>query len=335
MRAVVLDQDRRSLTERDIAEPAISAPDQVLFRLARLGVCGTDRELAAFRLGYGPPGDSYLVPGHEATGEVVASSSPLFRPGDFVVPSVRRACEPPCPSCRRNRRDLCLTGRYTERGIVGAHGYFTELALDAAADLTRVPSDAAQYAVLIEPLSVVEKAITQAGRLHEGEPRNALVLGAGSIGLLAAAVLHLRGFNVEIVSVEAAASPRGRLAATTGAEYRNKPGRPADIAIEAAGAPAALTAGMEALAPLGVLVILGSTRGADPLPALHLILGNRIVAGSVNASPHAFELAAVDLPRLPRALLAGMIEERPFADYRRSFLDPAGGAPKIVHLPAV
>src|SRR5688572_30543482 len=115
MRALLIDYDRRELREGEFPEPRRERGDDVLFRVREVGVCGTDRELAAFRFGYGPAGDSFLVPGHEAVGEVVEGGS-AFAPGEIVVPTVRRACTPPCASCARGRRDLCLTGKCTERG---------------------------------------------------------------------------------------------------------------------------------------------------------------------------------------------------------------------------
>jgi threonine dehydrogenase-like Zn-dependent dehydrogenase len=332
MRAVVIDYDRRGLRERDIAEPVLRGPEDVLFRISEVGVCGTDRELAVFRFGYGPPGDSFLVPGHEALGEVVqADPATGFRPGDMVVPTVRRACHPPCASCRRGRRDLCLSGGFTERGIFGAHGYFTELAVDRAEDLVRVPHGAASTAVLIEPASVVEKAVETAFRLHAGEPAAALVIGAGTIGLLAAAVLRLRGLAADLVSLEPPDSPRARLAERTGARYLNAPDRRYDIVIEAAGTPSAASVGLTALGPLGVLIVLGAAESKDPLPLVDLIVGNQVVAGSVNASPAAFAQAAEDLPRMPPDLISTLIERRDFSDFRSAFVSDSPAAPKIVH----
>ena len=90
-----------------------------------------------------PKGDQHLVIGHEALGQVQATGSEVqgIEPGDFVVPMVRRPCSPACRSCANRRRDLCITGGFTERGIFGAHGYFTELAVDNAVDLAVVPRE--------------------------------------------------------------------------------------------------------------------------------------------------------------------------------------------------
>src|SRR5690348_13942648 len=102
-----------------------------------------------------------MVLGHEAVGQVVAAGSAVsrVRPGDWVAPMVRRPCAPACETCAAGRRDFCMTGRYTDRGIFGAHGYFTEMAVDRAEDVFLVPPGREEYGVLIEPLSVVEKAV--------------------------------------------------------------------------------------------------------------------------------------------------------------------------------
>lgn len=334
MRALVLDYRKHEIAEKEVPEPVFDGRDEVLYRIREVGICGTDRELASFRFGYGPAGDDYLIPGHEATGVVMKAGPEAsgFRPGDIVVPAVRRACSPACESCARRRRDLCLTGNYTERGIFGAHGYFTEQAVDCAEDLVRIPPAIANFAVLVEPLSVVEKAVETTLRLHDGTPRTALVIGAGTVGLLAAMVLRLRGLHVDIVSAEPPHSARARLAEDAGARYLARPDRKVDVVIEAAGADEAAAVGARSLGPLGVLMILGARTMPPGFDLLEFIVGNRKLAGSVNAGPEAFRLAVEDLARMPHPVLAAMIERTGFADYRRTLTGSPSGAPKIVHV---
>jgi len=335
MRAVSIDYHHRDLRERPLPEPRITREDHVLFRILETGICGTDRELASFRFGYGPTGDDFLVIGHEALGEVVevgpAAAALGFQPGDLVAPSVRRACDPACRSCAARKRDLCLTGGYTERGIFGAHGYFTEAAVDRAEDLIRLPPSLRSCGVLLEPLSVVEKAINLALRLHAGEPRKALVLGAGTVGLLAVMALRLRGLEVELSSQESPQSARARLVQLAGASYLASPSK-TDIVIEAAGAAEAAHAGLQALGPLGVMVLLGARETVRPVNLLDLIVGNQIVAGSVNAGPEAFARAATDLPLMPGEVLSRMIERTGFHDFRATLTGPPPDAPKVVHV---
>src|ERR1700730_2819409 len=117
MRAVALDFERRALIEREVPAPEIARDDDVLFRVEEVRVCGTDRELASFRLGYPPEGESFLVLGHEAAGRVIKVGAAVtsLRTGDCVVPIIRRGCSPPCPCCARRRSDLCVSGNYRER----------------------------------------------------------------------------------------------------------------------------------------------------------------------------------------------------------------------------
>jgi threonine dehydrogenase-like Zn-dependent dehydrogenase len=333
VRAVTLDYEERRLRERQAPRPEITRPTQVLFRILEAGVCGTDRELANFRLGAPPAGEQYLVLGHEAIGEVIAAGSAVanLKTGDLVAPMVRRACVPACVSCARSRRDLCVTGNYTERGILGAHGYFADFAVDEAEDLVRVPSALAQFGVLIEPLSVVEKAVQTAFRIHEPGLRSAIVVGAGAIGILAALVLQSRGLEVTVSSIEPENGPRAALIRDAGIHYTNSTSGRADVVIEATGSPTAALHAVQMLAPLGVLVVLGASVAEGRISFLDLIVHNQVIAGSVNASPEAFALAVQDLGRFRPATLRAMIHRVPFGDFESSILGPPDSHPKVVH----
>lgn len=333
MRAAGLDYEHKRVGSLAIPEPAPPGPGEVLFRVREVGICGTDRELASFAIGFPPEGESVLVLGHEALGEVVETGSEVreFRKGDWIVPSIRRSCSPPCASCAHGRRDLCLTGKALERGIFGLHGYMTEYAVDSAADLVRVPDPLVDVAVLIEPLSVVEKAVAKALRMHAGEPQRALVLGAGPIGLLAAMVLRLRGLEVAVHSIEPPDHPRARLARVAGLRYVERPeAGSADVIIEATGSAEAAFAGFGALAALGVYAILGSPNARGEMPFLDLLVKNQIVFGSVNAGPDALAAAVEDLPSLERAVLARMINRVGFERVAETVSRPSGI--KTVHV---
>lgn len=335
MRAVVLDYASRELALRQMPEPELHSPSEVLLRIHEVGVCGTDRELALFRLGFPPPGQQRLVIGHEALGQVVAVGPAVtrLRPGDWVVPMVRRPCRPPCPSCARGRRDLCVSPGMRERGIFGLDGYFADYAVDEEEDLVPVPASLVERAVLIEPLSVVEKAVTRALRLHEPGASTALVLGAGPIGMLAALVLGRRGLSVAVHSLEPPDHPRAVLLGEAGIEYLPELGsREADIVIEATGSASSAVAGIEHLAPLGVAVILGAPDAESEFPFRRLIVGNRCVIGSVNASPEAFASAVDDLAAFDGALVDRLIARTPLARFHENILGPPAAAPKLVHV---
>jgi threonine dehydrogenase-like Zn-dependent dehydrogenase len=208
------------------------------------------------------------------------------------------------------------------------------MAADHPSDLIPVPAALAEFAILVEPMSVVEKAVTMALSLAQRPIETALVMGAGTIGLLAAAVLRKHARRVIVRSIEPRGHYRARLAERLGAEYHSEavPGVEADIAIEAAGATAAADAAIRALSWLGVAVLLGGPPGDVRVPMREAVLKNLTVAGSVNADPDSFRAAVDDLVLLDRAALDGMIERRHFRDLLRSMEEPLPEAPKIVHL---
>ena len=335
MRSLALDFETRSVVWRDAAEPEFFAARDVLFRVHEVGVCGTDRELAAFRMGRPPEGETYLVLGHEALGQVIDIGPAVdsLNRGDWVVPTVRRACRPPCGSCASGRRDLCTSGRYTERGIVGLHGYYTELAVDCEDDLVRVPPSLTDFGILIEPLSVAEKAIARAVRVHEGQPSRALVLGVGPVGTLAALALRLRGYLVRMHSLEPPDHPRVRLLATQGIEYEPAlSGNPADIIIEATGSGEVALAVLARMAPLAVMVLLGASSVSGAAPFTRMIVNNQTVLGSVNADRESFRAAVADLAQFDPRVLAALISRARFAQIERSLTGPRHTAAKLVHV---
>lgn len=336
MQAFGLDYSQRTLAERGLPEPAVASPEQVLFRIREVGICGTDRELAHFVFGFPPESQDFLTLGHEALGEIVDMGSAVrdYRKGDLVVPTIRRACPGPCPCCGAGRKDLCSTGEYRERGIFGLHGYLADYAVDSVRDLVAVPAPLASYAILVEPLSSVEKLVDSVLRCHQADAASALVLGAGPIGILAALRLQLQGLRVTIQSLEGDEDPRVTLVRRAGIRYEQAGGLDKmDIVIEATGAPDAAFAGLSRLAPNGVLGLLGARDSAGPMPWLDMIRNNHTVIGSVNAALAHFKRAVKTLGMLERRTLDGLIQRRRRSDWQSTLSGPPiPGAIKVVHV---
>ncbi|MEO7649648.1 MAG: zinc-binding dehydrogenase, partial [Bryobacteraceae bacterium] len=260
----------------------------------------------------------------------------MLKPGDLVVPAIRRPCTPQCPLCLKHRTDLCVSGAYRERGIFGLHGYLCEFAADSERYLHRVPASVAEFAVVTEPLSVVEKAVATALRLREEPAATALVFGAGPIGLLAALVLQLRGIETTVQSLESPGHARARIVERAGMHYLQTgqtPHAPVDIAIEATGSPEASFAAIRSLASLGVCVLLGASEGHGDVSFTNLVTRNQRIAGSVNASPASFKAAIEDLPSLDPGLLRSLIERVPFTEFPRTIsTGVALSSAKLVHV---
>jgi threonine dehydrogenase-like Zn-dependent dehydrogenase len=148
-------------------EPSITAQDEIKIRMIRVGICGTDREEVSGGRADAPDGQKELVIGHEMFGQVVGVGSSVTRvkPGDYAVFTVRRGCGE-CANCNMNRADMCQTGNYRERGIRGLDGYQTEFVVDREQYIVQVTAELEPVGVLMEPLSVVEKAIDEALRVQ-------------------------------------------------------------------------------------------------------------------------------------------------------------------------
>jgi threonine dehydrogenase-like Zn-dependent dehydrogenase len=220
---------------------------------------------------------------------------------------------------------MCETGKYRERGIRGLDGYQTEYVVDSEQYVVRVPAELAAVGVLIEPLSIVEKAIDEALRLQiVRRPdaatmpdwivgRRCLVAGLGPVGLLAAMVLALRGARVYGLDVVDAATVRPAWLREVGGEYidgRRVPADrveavvgPMDVIVEATGVAALEFNLLDALALNGVYVLTGIPGGDRPLQipgadlVRQLVLDNQVMLGSVNAARGHFQMAVDDLGR--------------------------------------
>ena len=182
-----------------LARPSVAdVPDGrgVLVKVLRVGVDGTDREINAAEYGAAPQGYDFLIVGHEGFGQVeaVGPNVSFLRPGDFVVATVRRPGKSLYDAI--GLQDMTTDSEYFERGINLRHGYLTEYYVEDEAFVVKIPQGLKEVGVLLEPMTVAQKGITQAyeiqRRLKVWRPRTAAVMGTGTLGLLAALVLFLR-----------------------------------------------------------------------------------------------------------------------------------------------
>ena len=205
-----------SIHLRDIPEPKVTDVADgrgVLVKVIRVGVDGTDKEINAAEYGAAPPGDDFLVTGHESFGQVVEVGPNVpttIVPGSYVVASVRR----PGSSIygKIGLQDFTTDDVYFERGINLLHGYLTEYYVEDFQYVFPLPASLADVAVLLEPTTVAEKGVNHAyeiqRRLKVWQPRNACVLGSGTVGLLTALVARLRGLELTVFSLPQTSSAR-------------------------------------------------------------------------------------------------------------------------------
>jgi threonine dehydrogenase-like Zn-dependent dehydrogenase len=309
-----------SIHMRDMPDPNMGA-DQVAVKMIRVGLCGTDAEIEHGLYGDAPDGDEFLILGHENFGvvEEVGKEVKGWKAGDLVVATVRRPCGV-CPYCQAGEFDMCTSGQYTERGIMRRHGYMAQYYVESPQYLHRIPKSIRDVAVLLEPMSVVEKGIDHAfllqRRMKKWMPRLGVVIGPGPVGLLGAAVLATRGLRSVIIGRSDASEPKAQIAKAFGVEYVSSANRTLqdvikeigepDIILEATGSAQVVFDAMQAIGPSGVLCLLsvtgGDTMKPEPIDLINqqLVLGNRVVFGSVNANARHFDTGVKDMVKIEK-----------------------------------
>jgi glucose 1-dehydrogenase len=228
------------------------------------------------------------------------------------------------------------------------HGFMAEYYAEAPVFLHKIPKAVESFAVLLEPMSVVEKGIDHAFLLQRRllwGPKLALVLGGGPVGLLAAAVLRARGLRTVVFGREPASDLRAQIAMQLGAEYLSVDTSPLfdlpkhiglpDIIIEATGNAKVVFDAMEILAAHGVLGLLSVTGGSgtnvEPIDRINqlLVLGNQVVFGSVNANPRHFAKGVEDFVTIekhwPGALSRLLTNRIPWQDFNSWFTQRGSG----------
>ena len=369
MQAVGVMPKQREVALIEHTPPSIMGPQEVKFRVLEVGICGTDKEICSFVYGSPPAGFDYLVLGHEALGEVVEVGYGVsqFKPGDLVVPTVRRPCpHSQCLPCREGLQDFCATGDFTERGIKMTHGFMTEYVVDEEQYLNFVPADLRDVAVLVEPLTVAEKGLAQVWEVQKrlpwecpvlpgkarGHCRNAVVLGAGPVGILGAMTLVANGFRTYVYSRSKAPNPKAELVESFGATYISSETESVeqlaervgniDLVYEALGVAKVSFQVLKVLGTNGVFVFTGIPAPKPPTPTdadtimRNLVLKNQLVLGTVNADRAAFQNAIRDLAvfkqRWPDALNAVISGRFPMSAYRDLLLGDRTGIKNVIAL---
>ncbi|ERG96687.1 glucose 1-dehydrogenase [Haloquadratum walsbyi] len=341
MQAIAVSRDSEGpiCIEKPRPEPE---PGEALVRTLRVGIDGTDHEILAGSYGEYPDGEDHLILGHEAVGVVEDPGTTDFERGEVVAPIVRRPPDGGSVYFDRGEPDMAPEESYYERGIIGSHGYFSEFFTSQAQYLVSVPPSLARVGFLIEPLSVVNKAIELAMTSRSSfnwEPTSALVLGNGSLGLLMLA--HLTSTDTYercyCLGRRDRPDPTIDIIERLGATYIDSRKTPVDtipsayesmdFVCEATGhAPHAFKT-IDALAPNGVGALLGvpesSTFEIDG-GALHneLVLHNKALIGSVNSNADHFETATDDLRTFPEWFIDALITDvYPLSNFIDAFDD--------------
>ncbi|MCX5579408.1 zinc-dependent alcohol dehydrogenase [Kaistia terrae] len=285
MRAAVLVEPGR-FEIRQVPVPTLGR-DDVLIRVERCGICGTDMHMFN---GHYAADNLPIIPGHEFSGTVAAIGDDVtgFATGDRVVADINIGCGH-CFYCRRNEVLNCAEVRQVG---ISRDGAFAEFVAMPSRLVIAAPADAPfDLLALVEPIACVVRAARKAD-VRFGQ--SVVILGAGPIGNLHVQMMRLVGAAPIIVSEPSAM--RGAMALEAGADIvvsdpaqlretvlAHTGGRGADVVIESVGLPSLYSLAFELIRPGGHVAAFGIAGPQDtvPLPLLKTVLRENSVKGSV------------------------------------------------------
>jgi 2-desacetyl-2-hydroxyethyl bacteriochlorophyllide A dehydrogenase len=292
-----------SVAERDDPSPG---PGEVLVRIRRVGLCGTDYHIFSGR----HPFLNYpRVMGHELSGEIEAlGAGASLQIGQTVAINPYLPCGT-CIACRKNKPNACVNiavlgvhidGGMCERLVVPEH---------AVIDATGLTVD---QAAMVEFLAIGAHAVARAPRC---EGSRMLVAGAGPIGIATALFGRFDGFEVTLIDRRQARLDFARdrlgldgllvddsldaaLAERTGGEMF-------DVVVDATGSLEAMRRSLDFVAHGGALVLVGVAPGdlsfADP--EFHKREATLIASRNALASDFQRVIAAIKAGAIPTDVL--------------------------------
>lgn len=323
---------RLVLERRSTPQPG---PGEVLLRVRRVGVCGTDMHI--YR-GTQPFLSYPRVMGHELSGEVVsAPAGSDLAPGDtaYVMPYL--SCGT-CPACAKGKTNCCMNIR-----VLGVHmdGGLAEYLAVPEGFVRKVEGVGLDEAAMVEFLAIGAHAVRRA-RIEPGQV--ALVVGAGPIGIAVALFARLAGARVSVLDgredrlafcaehlgVERVV-PLGEHTAETLASLTH--GAFYDLVFDATGNPAAMQQGFGYVGHGGtyVLVSVVATDITFSDPEFHK--REMSLLGSRNATLEDFDhvLAAIRAGQVPTAALnSHKASLHDLAQALPGWMEPAAGVIKAI-----
>ncbi len=285
MQAAVLTAPHR-FELREVPRPQIG-PDDVLIRVTRTGICGTD--LHMFH-GHYAADRMPIIPGHEFCGtiEETGANQRHLAPGQRVVADINIGCGH-CYWCRRNEVLNCPG--MAQLGITRDGAFAEFVALPGRLVIPAPGGVAPEILALTEPVACVVRAARKA---QAGIAQSVVVLGAGPVGNLHVQMMRLVGAAPIIVAdlsaercsmafdagADAAISDPAQLKS---AVQELTDGRGADLVIESVGHPALYATAFDLIRKGGHVAFFGLTgpEAAVPVPILRTILEENSLKGSV------------------------------------------------------
>ena len=286
-----------TLTYRDVPD-VTPRRGEVKIRVRACGICGSD---VHGYMGITGRRTAPMIMGHEFAGEIAGLGQDVegWKPGDRVSVYPVDFCGN-CEMCKKGQVHLCLNKRAF--GVLDVDGAFAEY-ICVPAKCCFSLSDKVSFSMgsLFEPLAVAYRSVEHAGEL---EGKTVLIVGAGTIGLLALACVKMKKAGKILISD--LSSHRLRVAGEMGADAVINPksqdfkarileetgGKGVDAAIEAVAAGPSVQQAMTALRFGGRAVWIGNNRPMIEVNMQEIVTRELSVQGSFLYGYDEFEVVA-------------------------------------------
>lgn len=302
MKAVML-TGLRQMELRDVPEPAIEKDTDVLLKIERVGVCGSDvHYYETGRIGSQVVEYPYIT-GHECAGTVkaVGKSVKRVKVGDAVVIDPAVSCYN-CPQCKLGRENTCYNLRFLGTPGQGPGCLCEYLVMPQEACYPTNGALTFEQAVICEPLAIGAYSVQRA-KLPQGA--NIAILGAGPIGLCT--FVSAKAENVNTCYMTEKISERIKVARQAGAtwvgnpdeqdivaEIREQQPHGLDVAFECAGQQETVDQCIDLLRPGGTLILTGIPRFDRVSMAIDLIRRKEITIVNIRRQNRCTQ-KAIDL----------------------------------------
>lgn len=188
---VILVNEGGTLSIKDIPVPKIISPDQILVKVAYSGLCGSDIPRIFHHGAHFYP----ITLGHEFSGVVTELGSGVteFEIGDLISCAPLLPCFA-CDECKKHYYSLCKHYTFVGSRITGG---FAEYILLNKKNAFKLPKGVTPLqGAFFEPMTVGMHAILLAGGCQD---KNVVIVGGGTIGLLAMQCAKAMGANTVTV----------------------------------------------------------------------------------------------------------------------------------------
>jgi L-iditol 2-dehydrogenase len=289
------------------------------------GICGSDLRVLRGTIPYA----TYPCrPGHEILGMVVeAGEKSRLKVGTKVLSFPNTYCGK-CEFCLQGRTNICKDKKAF--GVTCDGLFAQEMIIDSEFVVPVPPDLADERAILVEPFAVNVHALKRTA-IQKG--KSVAVVGCGTEGLLATALLNHMGADITVLDInplktEKARSFNENIKAMHPAAVKDQV---YDVVVEAAGVKASIEQAFQLVKPGGAMISLGITGDEISYPALRITRSEITIYGTIIYTKKDFA-DAIALLQDPAFNVAPILSRiNPFAEYQEAFADAlTGNYAKIV-----